>query len=217
MFNLIENIQSQKFDFQLITRDFYERANVTQIARELLGKYLFSFIDNVMTAGMIVETEAYCGENDKACHAFNGLTSRTQVMFGEAGHAYVYLCYGIHQMFNVVTNVRGKADAVLIRSIQPVFGVEEMLKRRKKTKLNSSLTSGPGCVAQALGIHFKQHHGTDLLGNTIWIMENKATKIPDDQIFETIRIGVEYAGESALLPWRFYIKDNEHVSRKVKN
>ncbi len=198
---------------QKLPRTFYERPNVVQIAKELLGKTLFTSIEGVLSGGIITEVEAYSGTKDKACHAHNGKrTARTEVMFGVGGHSYVYLCYGIHHMFNVVTNAQGHADAVLIRAIEPTVGMDEMLRRRNKAKLQKTLTAGPGALGQALGLHFKEHNGLDLLGDTIWIED--APNLNEDDIFVTTRIGVDYAEEDALKPWRFYIKDNSWISKK---
>lgn len=195
-----------------LSRDFYTRHNVVQIAQELLGKILYTCIDGHLTAGKIVETEAYCGASDKACHAHcNKFTKRTKVMFEEGGKAYVYLCYGVHNLFNVVTNTEGNADAVLIRAIEPLEGIEKMLERRKFTQPKPTLTSGPGSLTKALGID-KTHYGEDLLGDTIWIAENQFFK-EKFEVVTTTRIGIDYAEEDALLPWRFYIKENKWVSR----
>lgn len=200
------------FDLKL-NRAFYERENVVQIAKELLGKRLYSNIDGCLVGGIITEVEAYSGTNDKACHANNGKrTARTEVMFGEGGHAYIYLCYGIHHMVNVVTNSEGKADAVLIRAFEPIEGIETMQQRRNKLKLEKSLSSGPGSVGQALGLHFRRQNGLDLLGDTIWI--DGSTELNEDDIFTAKRIGVDYAEEDALKPWRFYIKNSKWISRK---
>ena len=190
---------------------WYSSADVVSVARQLLGKVLCTRIDGVVTKGIITETEAYSGDNDKACHA-NGqrMTKRNQVMFETGGRTYVYLCYGIHHLFNVVTNVEGKADAVLIRAIEPVEGLDEMLKRRNMQKSEKRLTAGPGVMSKALGIT-TDYYGTLLDSSTIWI-EDKAA-IDPDLIVSTTRIGVEYAEEDALKPWRFYIKENKWVSR----
>lgn len=196
-----------------LTRDFYERPDVLQIAQELLGKTLYTLIDGVCTAGMITEVEAYSGRNDKACHANGGKrTARTEVMYGPGGYSYVYLCYGIHHMFNVVTHVQGHADALLIRAIAPTEGIDQMMQRRKKQEFNHRLTAGPGAVGQALGLQFNQHNGLDLLGHTIWIEE--APILPKDSILAKTRIGIAYAEEDALKPWRFYVKDSKWVSKK---
>lgn len=196
-----------------LNRAFYERGNVVQIAKELLGKSLFTNINGRLAGGIITEVEAYSGTNDKACHANNGKrTARTEVMFGRAGHTYVYLCYGIHHMLNVVTNVEGLADAVLIRAFEPIEGINTMQVRRNKLILNKSLSSGPGSVGQALGLQYKKHDGIDLLGDTIWIEDSRV--LNEDDIFATTRIGVDYAGEDALKPWRFYIRNNKWISRK---
>ncbi|WP_242926649.1 DNA-3-methyladenine glycosylase [Pontibacter vulgaris] len=192
---------------------FYTRPDVVQIAQGLLGKYLYTSVDGMLTGGMIVETEAYSGENDRACHAhMNRRTQRTEIMYQEGGVAYVYLVYGMYNLFNIITNVEGKADAVLIRAIEPETGVEEMLLRRNMASIKPNLTAGPGVLSIALGIN-RKHYGEDLTGNTIWV-EDKGLKVPAESIAIGPRIGVEYAGEDALLPWRFWLKGNKWVSRK---
>ncbi len=191
--------------------DWFRGNDVVLMARMLLGKMLCTNIGNQLTKGKIVETEAYCGDNDKACHA-NGQrkTPRNQVMFEAGGHAYVYLCYGIHHLFNIVTNKPGRADAVLIRAVEPMEGVEVMMQRRNLGKSDQRLTSGPGKLTRALGIEVA-HNGSRLSEDLIWI-EN-GPKIPPVQIVATTRVGVDYAGEDALKPWRFYIKENKWVSK----
>lgn len=194
-----------------LPRSFYARNDVALIAKELLGKILCTEFDGVFTSGKIVETEAYNGENDKACHScVHGLTDRTKVMFGEPGFSYVYLCYGIHHLFNVVSNVENKADAILIRAIEPMDGVEEILRRRNKTKLHRSVGGGPGIASKALGIT-TQHYGVDLLGNEIWI-EDRGITVSENQIVSSPRVGVDYAGDDAKRPWRFRVKDNTYTS-----
>lgn len=197
-----------------LATNFYTRPNVVQIAQELLGKTLVTYFHGIRTAGIIVETEAYAGENDKACHAHLGrCTQRTEVMYREGGTAYIYLCYGMHHLFNVVTNVQGKADAVLIRAIQPTEGIETMLQRRNLTKLTPRLTAGPGSLSKALGIS-KCYNGTHLAySEHIWI-EN-APNLPPEQIQATTRIGIDYAQEDALLPWRFVVKGSQWCSRYI--
>jgi DNA-3-methyladenine glycosylase len=176
-----------------------------QIARELLGKYLFTNIDGIFTGGIITETEAYNGESDKASHAFGGRrTSRTEIMYARGGFAYVYLCYGIHSLFNVVTNRENIPHAVLVRAIYPVEGIDQMFLRRRSPKSNvEELCIGPGTVSQALGIHFR-HTGKSLLENEIWI-EDKGLAIPTEEIIVGPRVGVDYAGKDALLPYRFRV------------
>ncbi len=194
-----------------LPRTFYERDDVVQIAKELLGKVLCTRFEGEFTSGIIVETEAYNGRTDRACHSFlHGKTERTKIMFGEPGNAYVYLCYGIHHLFNVVTNKQGLADAVLIRGIEPLDGIDTILERRKKTKLVRSVGGGPGIASQALGITTKDY-GTNLSGELIWI-EDRGIKISDSEIIASPRVGVDYAGEDAKLPWRFRIKDNGFTS-----
>jgi DNA-3-methyladenine glycosylase len=197
-------------NFIKLTRDFYEREPVTLIARELIGKYLFSSIEGELTGGRIVETEAYDGRRDKACHAFLKRTTRTEVMYEKGGLAYVYLCYGIHHLFNIVTNREGFADAVLIRAIEPVYGVELMKVRRNKTNI-LNLGNGPGILTQSLSIS-KNLTGLDLVDSQLWIGELDNDSKP--KVLEDRRIGVDYAEEDALLPWRFLEADNKWVSRK---
>lgn len=183
-----------------LDRTFYANTDVVEVARELLGKVLVTNIDGVITSGVISETEAYAGEIDRASHAFGGkVTKRNTIMYGEAGFAYIYLCYGIHHLFNVVTDKPGVAHAVLVRAIHPLQGKEAMLRRRR-TKLLT--TGGPGTLTQALGIHTAQN-GTDLLGDLITI-EDHGISIPRKSIIIGPRIGVDFAGNDALLPYRFH-------------
>lgn len=186
---------------------FYLRNDVVLIANELIGKVLVTNIDGKITKGIIVETEAYCGRNDKACHANNGLrTKRTKVMYARGGVAYVYLCYGIHHLFNIVTNEAGKADAVLIRALQALEGKDYMKERTKSPRL----TNGPGILSKAMGIT-TAFTGIDLLENKIWV-ENRSL-LSNEKIIATKRIGVNSAKEDANLPWRFHLQGNQWVSR----
>ncbi|GIV33456.1 MAG: DNA-3-methyladenine glycosylase [Chitinophagales bacterium] len=196
-----------------LPRAFYMRDDVVTISRELLGKFLFTRVDGKLTGGIIVETEAYRGTDDRACHAYNNrFTKRNAVMHGPGGYAYVYLCYGIHHLFNIVVNRAGQADAVLVRAIEPTHGVEVMLQRRGMAAFNYRLTSGPGSVSRALGIT-TQHYGVDLLGSIIWL-EDRGVRYGADAIVATPRVGVEYAGEHARYPWRFFVKDSRWVSQR---
>ena len=196
-----------------LTRSFYERDDVLLIARDLLGKWLCTNIGNHLTIGVITEVEAYRGRNDQACHANNNRrTLRTEVMYGRGGVAYVYLCYGIHHLFNIVTNREGLADAVLIRSIQPISGMDVMVSRRNVKKESPLMSSGPGSMSKSLGIT-TELYGTDLLGNTIWV-EDQGIEVAKSDLMESPRIGVEYAGEDAKLPWRFFLRDNQFVSKR---
>lgn len=193
---------------------FYRQDDVVSIARQLLGKMLYTRIEGAaLTSGIITETEAYCGRGDKACHTNDGVrTDRTETMYQSGGIAYIYLCYGIHHLFNIVTNIQDKADAILIRAIKPVDGKEIMLERRNSQKVNPSLTAGPGRLTQALGIT-TQLDATDLTGDTIWL-EDRGSTITKNSITATKRIGVDYAGKDADLPWRFYPSDSRWVSAK---
>ena len=192
---------------------FYTRNDVVQIARELVGKYVFTRFDGLLTGGRIVETEAYCGQTDKACHAFLKRTKRTEIMYQTGGIAYIYLCYGIHHLFNIVTNQAGLADAVLVRAIEPVVGLDVMMERRGGDK-KYALTRGPGSFGQALGFH-KSQTGTSLIDSAeMWLAEDSKDPIPE--WVADRRVGVDYAQEDALLPWRFFEKDSRWVSKKVQ-
>lgn len=191
---------------------FYRRRNVVKIAQELLGKVLVSRFNGLYTSGIIVETEAYAGAVDKASHAYgNRRTKRTEVMYSNGGTAYVYLCYGIHHLFNVVTNTVDIPHAILIRAIEPLDGLEYMLKRRQKKKLDPTLTSGPGALSMALGIHTR-HTGLSLNGPEIFI-EDRGIKIAKKDIVVSTRVGVAYAQGDAYLPYRFSVKGNVYVSK----
>lgn len=199
----------------VLAESFYRRADVVLIAKELLGKLLITNVDGNITSGIIVETEAYAGVTDKASHAFGARrTKRTEIMYSPGGVAYVYLCYGIHHLFNVVTGEQDTPHAVLIRAVEPVTGVDIMLQRRKKQRLLPALTAGPGAMSEALGIK-TSHSGVSLQGSSIFI-EDKGVAVRASEITAGPRIGVGYAQEDALLPYRFYIKGNKFVS-KPKN
>jgi DNA-3-methyladenine glycosylase len=199
-----------------LEHSFYDRDEVVTVARELLGKILVTAFDGSITSGRIVETEAYAGEIDRASHAYGGRrTNRTEIMYGKAGTAYIYLCYGIHQMFNVVTNKKEVPHAILVRALQPIEGIEKMLERTGKRKLDYTLTRGPGNVAKALGLHTR-YTGTDLTGDLIYIADDNTTIDPHN-IVATPRIGVDYAGEDALLAYRFIVKGNPYLSGKKFN
>ncbi|MDB5227559.1 MAG: DNA-3-methyladenine glycosylase [Bacteroidota bacterium] len=183
---------------------YYHNEDVVHLAKDLLGKVLITEIDGIRTGGIITETEAY-SEIEKGSHAYNKRkTDRTKIMFEKGGLSYVYFCYGMHHLFNVVTGKKDFAQAVLIRAIQPTIGIEDILIRRKKDKVDKNLCNGPGKVCAALGIN-RQHYGLELSGTKIWIEKSKI-KIKEDQIEATPRIGIDYAAEDAALPWRFVLK-----------
>ena len=195
--------------------EFYERKDVVKIARELLGKILVTNWKGITTSGRIVESEAYAGAIDKASHASGGRrTNRNEIMYGEGGFAYVYLCYGIHHLFNVVTNSKEIPHAILIRALDPIDGIGQMLLRTRKKKLDHSLTRGPGNVSKALGILTK-HSGLSLLSDRIFICDDGGS-YSKKEIAASPRIGVDYAGKDALLPYRFYVKGNPFVSGKPR-
>lgn len=190
---------------------FYTNSDVVQVAHDLIGCKLFTNINGVITGGIIVETEAYNGRTDKACHTYpDKRTPRTEIMYAKGGVAYVYFVYGKHYLFNVVTNKKNFADAVLIRAIEPTIGVDEMMLRRNQQTCSKLLTGGPARLAQALGIN-KELNGQSLVENTAWIEFSKSDSVIE--VSESKRIGVDYAGKDALLPWRFSIIGNKFVSK----
>ncbi len=194
-----------------LSREFYTRANVVTVARELLGKLLVvPDADGTRVSGLIVETEAYRGPQDRASHAYGGRrTKRTETMFGMGGTAYVYFVYGMYHQFNVVTNMPEIPHAILVRGLEPVEGLEQM-RRRRPHQPDTNLTNGPGKLCIALGIN-RQLDQSDLRGNRIWIEENR--RVPARQIASGPRIGIGYAEDWIDKPWRFWIKGNRFVSR----
>jgi DNA-3-methyladenine glycosylase len=192
-----------------LDQSFYTNTNVVRVAKDLLGKVLVTKINGLTASGMIVETEAY-SEKEKGSHAYKGKTRRNAVMYDDGGVAYVYLCYGIHEMVNVVTNKKGIADAVLIRALEPLTGIDIMMERMQANH-SKRITSGPGKLTRALGID-RSLNGKLLTGNEIWI-EDHIMKIKPSQIVKSPRIGIDYAGDDALLPWRFTINGNEWTSK----
>lgn len=198
----------KKIASQKLPLSFYRQEDVLAISRQLLGKYLFTSFDGCMTGGMIVETEAYRAPDDRASHAFGmRRTKRNENMYQAGGVCYIYLCYGLHSLFNIVTNQHGIPHAILIRALEPTEGLEKMLERRHKDKVDRSLTGGPGSLAQALGLSIN-HNGLSLAGPDIWV-EDKGVIVLDEDVIASPRVGVDYAGEDALLPWRFRLKNNK--------
>lgn len=189
----------------VLSPTFYQHEDVVLIAKQLLGKKLYTKIgSDPITGGIISETEAYRGPDDKACHAYNyRRTPRNEAMFLEGGVAYVYLCYGMHNLLNVVTGHEEIPHAILIRSIIPTHGLETIARRRKKNLNDPSLMIGPGKVCQGLGIT-RSHNEMSLTREPLWIEEGE--EITEDKIEISTRIGIAYAGEDALLPWRFILK-----------
>ncbi|NDB96145.1 MAG: DNA-3-methyladenine glycosylase [Verrucomicrobia bacterium] len=196
----------------MLSRSFYARRDPVVVARELLGKVIKVQVGKIgMCAGRIVETEAYGGPLDRASHAWKGKTARNESMFGRPGTAYIYLCYGIHRMFNVVTAPVGIAAAVLIRGVEPVDGLDRMAQRRKLPTHDVRLTAGPGALTRAMGIQMKWDR-SDLVCGPIRI-EDDGMRFPDTEIQAGRRVGVGYAGPAAEFPWRFSIRGNPWVSR----
>jgi len=194
---------------------YYLNQDVLFLAKDLLGKVLFTEINGEVTAGIITETEAYFGIKDKASHAYGGRrTNRTETLYSEGGVSYVYLCYGIHHLFNIVSSVNGEPHAVLIRAIEPLKGKNIMELRRNMPATKPEISSGPGSAAKALGID-RSFNNKDLTGEEIWI-EDHGIRYSKNEIAATPRVGVAYAEEDALLPWRFFIKGNKYVSKPNK-
>lgn len=193
-----------------LTRDFF-LGDTLALSRRLLGCMLWHDTPEGLTAGRIVETEAYCGETDAAAHSYRRRApeGRTSVMYGPGGYAYVYLIYGMHCCMNVVSGPAGTPHAVLIRALEPVEGLSLMARRRGKDKL-TELCSGPGKLCAAMGID-RRCYGLDLLDSALYLTPGEP--VPETDIAVSKRIGVDYAGEAAAWPWRFYIRDNPHVSR----
>lgn len=198
---------------QKLDREFYARADTLQIAQDLLGKMLIvPAATGERVSGMIVETEAYCGVEDKAAHSYGGRrTKRTETMFAVGGTVYIFFIYGMYYQFNVVAGELGAPHAVLIRAVAPVEGIELMRERRGRGMKDTNLTSGPGKLCIALGID-KTFNSEDLLGRRVWLEEG--AKITSAEIACGKRVGIDYAEEYAEKPWRFWLKDNGFVSRK---
>lgn len=195
---------------------FFLREDVVAISRDLIGMILCTRMNGVVTAGRIVETEAYGGITDRASHAWGGrLTERTETMYRAGGVCYIYLCYGIHHLFNVVTGPKGRPDAVLIRALEPVSGIETMLQRRGLDRVQRRVAGGPGLVTQSLGLTTKQDGLSLIHSKKIWL-ETYETKEKvqegDHNIIASPRVGVDYAGEDAARPWRFRLKGSPFTS-----
>lgn len=189
-----------------LSESFYLQKNVIKVARNLIGKVLVTNFNTQYTSGIISETEAYNGIIDRASHAYNNRRSaRNEMMYARAGTSYVYICYGMHHLFNVVTNKMDIPHAVLVRNIIPLEGVAIMEERRKRKITEKNFSTGPGTASVVLGIN-KSHNGLSLFDDKIWI-EDRGFKIKDNQIKITPRIGVESAGEDALLPYRFLLQN----------
>ena len=199
---------------KLLPREFYKNEDVVFLAKQLLGKKIISFVDGYKTLGIIVETEAYRAPDDKASHAYgNKKTNRTKTMFEKPGTAYIYLVYGFHHLFNVVTAPEDVAHAVLVRAVEPIVGIDIMLERRNRTSSDFDLTNGPGKWTQAFGIT------TDLNGLDLSAMDSliqifdPGIKITDDKIIASPRVGIDYAEEWTDKPWRFRIKGSKWAGK----
>jgi DNA-3-methyladenine glycosylase len=194
--------------------DFYQSEDILTLSRELLGKVIVTCFDGVKTSAVIVESEAYKAPEDKASHAYKDLkTERTDIMFKSGGTAYVYLCYGIHHMFNVVSGPEGQAHAILIRAVEPLDGIDAMIQRRGLKKWRYNLTSGPGTLTKALGIK-TSYTGISLVTSPYIQLEDRGIIIESDNLVACPRIGIDYAEEWADKPWRFVIKNNPWVSHR---
>lgn len=192
--------------------EYYTNTDASFLAEDLLGKILFTNSNAHITAGIITETEAYFGTEDKASHAYKGRrTARTETMYCKGGFAYIYLCYGIHHLLNIVTSAENDPKCVLIRSIEPLHGIAEMEMRRKMPSIKPFLSSGPGTLTKALGID-QSFNGEDLTLNRIWI-EDQGIRYQSSQISTAPRVGIDYAGEHASLPLRFFVNDSKYVTK----
>ena len=194
-----------------LPRLFYINQDVVRIAKSLLGKILVTNINKKLTSGIIVETEAYSWQ-ERGCHAYQQkMTLRNEPMFDSGGTSYVYLCYGVYELFNVVTNQEGIAEAVLIRAVEPMDGLEIMLKRTH-AQSPARITSGPGKLTRALGITRKHNRINLTVGEKIWI-EDRGIKFSPSQIESSSRIGLNFKGDDAQLPWRFTVKESAWLSK----
>lgn len=199
-------MQAEREPMFKLQKSYFLQKDVVFLAKDLLGKYFFTRIDGQISGGIISETEAYVADVDKASHAYHHRrTRRNEMMYHEGGVIYMYLCYGMHHMLNVVTNEEDVADAILIRGIFPTHGEELMLRRTGKSKMTPDVTSGPGKVSKALGLTVSDN-GLSLESDRVWI-EDRDVIVPKNQILITPRIGVDYAGEDAQLPYRFVLKN----------
>ncbi|MFU8858852.1 MAG: DNA-3-methyladenine glycosylase [Cyclonatronaceae bacterium] len=205
---------TNNIDYPKLVKSFYLQPDVVEASRRLLGKVLVTRFNGILTAGKIVETEAYAGITDRASHAYGARkTDRTRIMYAAGGVSYIYLCYGIHHLFNVITNREDIPHAVLVRALEPLDGIEWMQKRRNLNRVQRNLTGGPGLLTQAMGIQ-TTHSGTDLTGDTIWI-EDRNFRVGAGDILCSPRVGVLYAGDDAGKPWRFRLKNNLFTSPAI--
>ncbi|HEY1025153.1 MAG TPA: DNA-3-methyladenine glycosylase [Sphingobacteriaceae bacterium] len=197
---------------QKLPTSYYLGEDVVSIARDLIGKFLFVNTENALTGGIIVETEAYKGPEDVGSHAYNHRrTNRNDIMYSAGGVVYMYICYGIHDMLNIVTGPANTAHAILIRAIEPTEGIETMRDRRKVMHEDTRLCRGPGALAKALALR-KVHNGISLQENEIWV-EDRGLSYSEEDIIAGPRVGLNIAEPYKSIPWRFYVKGNPHVSR----
>lgn len=197
---------------QILPRSFYQQDGL-QLARALLGKVLLRRVGDQLTAGRIVETEAYLGEQDPAAHSYKGNTQRTRIQFGPGGYAYVYLIYGMHCCMNIVAAPEGVPHVVLLRALEPVVGFDWM-EQRRHTHRTANLCSGPGKLCQAMAID-RSCYGMDLLGEELWLED--ASAVPEGQVAVSRRIHIDYAGEAADWPYRFCVADSPYLSAPAEN
>lgn len=196
-----------------LPRSFYDRTDVLLITKELIGKVVRTNINGEITSGRIVEAEAYAGVTDRASHAFNGRrTAKNEQMYSPAGTVYMYICYGMHMMLNIVTNKKDVPDAILVRALEPLEGVDVMLARTGKSSLDYTLTKGPGKVAKALGLS-KLQSGLEFGAEAIDLLDD-GFRLDEEAIGTSKRIGVDSAGEAAEYPYRYYLKGNKYVSSR---
>jgi DNA-3-methyladenine glycosylase len=192
---------------------YFQQEDTLWLAKDLIGKILITRFGGVQTSGRIAETEAYLGVTDRASHAFAGRrTARTETMYLPGGHAYVYLCYGIHHLFNIVSHQKDIPHAILIRAVEPIEGIGTMVQRRNKKQADKTLTRGPGSLSKALGLH-TAHSGYPLEPASGIFIASDGVQPDNKSIASGPRIGVDYAGNDALLSYRFFLKGNPWVSK----
>jgi DNA-3-methyladenine glycosylase len=202
-------------DLQPVSSEFLEQKDTVRLARELVGHFLVHWIEGKAVGGKIVETEAYQAPHDPACHAhLNRRTKRTEIMFSKGGHAYIYLCYGIHHLFNIVSGPESYAHAVLIRALEPIWG-RDFMDENRKIKSTQNLTNGPGKLTQALGIDRTLNESYLLAQSSPLQLFQPPTPLSADELMVSKRIGIDYAGDAKEWPWRFYEKQSLYVSKRL--
>lgn len=210
----LKDLQEQRQYLQSgkLSRNFYTR-NTLEVLSDCLGKLVVSDQHGILTVGRITEAEAYLGHEDKAAHSYKGRhTPRTAIMFAEGGHSYVFVVH-THMQFNIVTETTGIPQAILIRGIEPILGIDNMTQRRQNEDI-FSLGTGPGKLTKSLGITKDLHYGIDLTRSNELFLADDGYTLKEEEIIKTTRVGIDYAEEYVKKPWRYYIKGSKFISRK---